>query len=58
MEEDRKREERLKVERMAEVKQIADKIVDASMKSMKEGENMQVVPQNHPMCMRRPSPGK
>ncbi len=46
------------MERMAEAKQMADTIFEASMKSTKAGETEQVVPQNHPMCMRRPNPGK
>jgi hypothetical protein len=48
--ENRKREEKLKAERMAEAKKMADEIVQAVLKDMKDSKNKQAVPQGHLMC--------
>jgi hypothetical protein len=50
MEEDRKREKRVKAERMAELKKMADEMFEVAMKNMREEKGDQVVPQNNPAC--------
>jgi hypothetical protein len=50
IEKDRKREEKLKAERMVESRKMADEMFEADMKSVGKGQGDHVVLQNHPAC--------